>query len=177
MFIKAATFIKTHLIFLIICLLQLLCMVLSQNCVSSVSNEIRACSGDLLTLQCSALGAGITVWEGSAILECYGTNTNTISLSHSGYNLPDKPRRVCNNGAIVARAIGVDGNNYTSQLNVTVSAEVNNKTVECVHEFNFTTTALFSTVIIVHELHEGIKINHVNIFYINFLIYIQISLM
>ena len=168
MFIKAATFIKTHLIFLIICLLQLFCTVLSQNCVSSVSNEIRVCSGDLLTLECSALGAGITIWEGSAFLECYGTNTNTIFLRHSGYNSPNKPRKVCNNGAIVARAIGVDGNNYTSQLNVTVSAEMNNKTVECVHEFNFTTTGLFSTVIIVHELHEGIKIYHVNIYHNSF---------
>ena len=37
----------------------------------------------------------------------------------------------CNNGAIVARSLSVEGNNYTSQLNVTVTSDIAGTTVEC----------------------------------------------
>ena len=40
----------------------------------------------------------------------------------------------CNNGTIVARMLSVEGNNYTSQLNVTVTPDTAGKTIECVHD-------------------------------------------
>lgn len=43
----------------------------------------------------------------------------------------------CNNGAIFARAIGVSGNNYTSQLLVTTLFELFNKTVVCIHHSHY----------------------------------------
>jgi hypothetical protein len=41
---------------------------------------------------------------------------------------------VCNNGAIVARSLSVEGNNYTSQLDVIVTPDIVGKSVECLHD-------------------------------------------
>ena len=40
----------------------------------------------------------------------------------------------CNDGAIVARSLGVEGNNYTSQLIVNVTSDMNNKTITCFYD-------------------------------------------
>ena len=37
---------------------------------------------------------------------------------------------MCDNGAIVARIINVEGNSYTSQLNITVTPDTAGKTIE-----------------------------------------------
>ena len=62
----------------------------------------------------------------------------------------------CNNGAIAAQeTLGVVNNSYISQLNIhvhvgfIVSPELNNKTVECVHSYNFTEVVVRSIQIIV----------------------------
>ena len=150
--LKAVTFIKTCFI-LNLSIFQFVCT--SNFEVSSKSDE-SVCSGDLITFTCVAIGAGSTVWRGSAFMRCHGSNTKDISLRHTQFNSLDKPRGFCNNGAIVARAVGVDGDNYTSQLSVTVSPEMNNKTVECAREFNFTSVVIIIyTVIIVNEVYEG----------------------
>ena len=86
----------------------------------------------VLSFQCSIVGGGTTVWQGSAF-QCSGLN-RYISLRHSNYNATEKPYGECNNGAISARAIGVHDNQFTSKLNVNISSEMNNKTVECVHD-------------------------------------------
>ena len=135
--LKAVTFIKSCFI-LNLSIFQFVCT--SHFEVSSKSDE-NVCSGDLLTFTCVAIGAGSTVWRGSAFMRCHGSNTKDISLRHTQFNSLDKPRGFCNNGAIVACAVGVDGDNYTSQLNVTVSPEMNNKTVECVHEYDLETNS------------------------------------
>ena len=98
----------------------------------SLSRSDCVCPENLIIYQCSIVGAGTTVWQGTAF-QCSGLNRH-ISLRHSKFNTSEKPFGECNNGAITARAIGVVDNNYTSQLNVTVSPELNNKTVECVYD-------------------------------------------
>ena len=108
------------------------------------------CPRDILTYECRNIGGGFTIWSGSAF-QCVNTNQNLISLRHSQFSSLDKPQGVCNDGAIIARAIGVDGNNYTSQLNVSVSEKMNNTTVQCSHDYNLTLRIIFSAVIFVAE--------------------------
>ena len=100
-----------------------------------------------LTFECTVVGTGSTVWEECAF-ECDGTNYNFIVLRHSEFNTSEKPQGVCNNGGIIARAIGVVNNRYTSQLMLTVSPEMNNRTVECVHDYNLTSTVVDSATIL-----------------------------
>ena len=90
------------------------------------------CPGYVLTYQCSVVGGGTTVWQGTAF-QCPGLSSH-ILLRHSKFNASEKTYGECNNGAIVASVIGVVDNHYTSQLNVTLSPEMNNRTVECVYD-------------------------------------------
>ena len=39
----------------------------------------------------------------------------------------------CNNGAIAARSLGVQGRNYTSQLNITLTPYIAGKTIMCAY--------------------------------------------
>ena len=102
------------------------------------------CPGYTVTYQCSIVGGGTTVWQGTAF-QCSGLNRH-LSLRHSKFNVSVKPYGGCNNGAIIAHAIGVVDNHYTSQLNVTLSPEMNNRTVECVYD-NGTETIVGSAVL------------------------------
>ena len=60
--------------------------------------------------------------------------------------------RTCNNGAIVARILSIDGNNYTSQLNVTVTSETIGKTIECLHDDGLFVYTRFSSTITITGL-------------------------
>lgn len=86
-----------------------------------------ACPGDVLTYTCTIEGGRSTVWSGSAF-DCAG---NEIVLHHNrfaGEGVTDE----CNNGTITAHSVRVEDNShYTSQLNVTVSSGLHNKTVIC----------------------------------------------
>ena len=142
-FVKALSFTESCVLFLYLypCISITKCEALSES-----TNLKNVCSGDLVTFNCVVVGGGTTIWKGSAFPECGSNNRNEISLRHTQFNSDSEslPVGVCNNGAIAARAIGVDGDNYTSQLNMTVNAEMNNRTVECVYEYNFTTLVIFS---------------------------------
>ena len=93
--------------------------------------------GDVLTTEYAIMGGGATVWQGIAF-QCDSNNHGFISLRHSLFVVSNKPEGYCNNGAIVARALGVVNGTYVSQINVTVSPELNNTTMECVHSYNLT---------------------------------------
>ena len=67
------------------------------------------------------------MWTGSAFSS--SCDSNEIILLHNRF--PKGTTGVCNNGAIVARSIGVGDNRYTSQLTVNVTSELNNKTAIC----------------------------------------------
>ena len=89
------------------------------------------CPGDNLIFRCTALATAddVTIWKGTAI-DCRDGN-NIIVLIHSRFISPGGTSRDCNNGAIVARSIGLEDRQYTSQLNVTVTNEMAGKTIIC----------------------------------------------
>ena len=87
-----------------------------------------ACSGDILIYSCTAIGAGNTLWEGSAFA-CVG---NSIILRHSQFGVGVSGE--CNDGNIVARSVDITNNCYTSQLSFRVSPTFNSKTIKCSHD-------------------------------------------
>ena len=92
-------------------------------------NITNACPGDVLMYQCNIVGSGNTIWTGTAFSDC---SNNEIILRHSTF-ASGMAFGNCNNGAISARGLGVDNNCYSSQLNVTVNSDLNNKTIRCDH--------------------------------------------
>ena len=126
----------------------ILILVTSVSVITCSTYQVISCPGDVLTTECAIMGGGATVWQGSAF-QCDYNNIDAISLRHSQFVESSKPKETCSNGAIVAQALGVVNGSYVSQLNVTVSLELNNTTVECVHSYNFTETLVRSIQIIV----------------------------
>ena len=86
-----------------------------------------ACPNEHLIFNCTAVGSlGSTIWRVAAF-DCV---QNEIILRHSEYNSVGTTG-LCNGGAINGTSIRVEGNCYISQLNVTVTPELHNKTVTC----------------------------------------------
>ena len=80
---------------------------------------------------CSVSSGVATVWRGS-MLNC-PHNGNEILLRHS--NFENETSAACSDRDIVAYSSGVTSNgSYISQLNVTVSPEMHNGTIECIQE-------------------------------------------
>ena len=97
------------------------------------------CPEGILVFVCSINGGVATVWKGS-IFNCPG-NRNEITLRHSVFNDRISERTgSCNDGTIVAYNIDVTNNIYSSQLNITVSPEMHNGTVECIQYRGFNST-------------------------------------
>ena len=113
------------------------------NIIDAVPISGCVCPGDTLSYECTVVShsteRGATIWTGSAF-NCY-----EILLFHHRFNIGTN--RTCNNGAIVARIISVEGNNYTSQLNITVTPDTAGKTIECLN-YNWTHKILIFTSII-----------------------------
>ena len=95
---------------------------------SSSPNTGCACAGDTLTYDCTAVGLGNTLWEGSVFV-CAG---NSIVLLHTQYG-GGGTSGVCNGGEVTARSIEVNNNCYTSRLSIRVSPSFNNKTIKCTY--------------------------------------------
>ena len=91
------------------------------------------CPGDRLTYRCTVQGSptGVTVWSGTALSGCL---RNEILLQHHQFTPTGGPTGTCNNGAIVGQSLSVQGNNYTSQLNVTITPETAGKTIMCSYD-------------------------------------------
>ena len=94
------------------------------------------CLGYNIAYRCTVCGADTTatVWEGTAFY-CPAAS-NEIVLRHSQFNSSERFSRDCNGGALVAYAIREeqDSHCYISQLYATVSADLNDTTVECAFE-------------------------------------------
>ena len=97
---------------------------------------------------------GATIWKGSAF-DCIHSG-NEIALIHSSFgsqtNIESSSVAAgeCNNGSIHAHIVQVEGNYYTSQLNITVTANMIGKTIECVHD-NTSTENVIGTLIVATE--------------------------
>ena len=74
---------------------------------------------------------GVTIWNGTAFSGC---QQNEILLQHHQFTQPGGPTGTCNNGAIVGQSLSVQGNNFTSQLNVTITPETAGKTITCAYD-------------------------------------------
>ena len=104
------------------------------------------CPENIVVFDCSVSGGVATVWRGS-IFNCRG---NQIVLRH--HNFVHEASGTCNDGDIVAYNSEVTNNSYmySSRLNVTVTPEMHNGTVECIQDdfnetFVGTCTLIFST--------------------------------
>ena len=97
------------------------------------------CPEDVIVFVCSVSGGVATIWRGS-IFNCPNSG-NQILLRHR--NFENGASGTCNNGEIVAYSSEVVSNiYYSSQLNVTVTPEMHNGTVECIQpEEGFTETS------------------------------------
>ena len=101
-----------------------------------------SCPGFQLTYKCTVTGeAGATIWRGS-IFQCSSTD-NTITLRHSAFT----QIRSCNNGAIIGYGINSQNGHYTSQINITASSTMNNKTVECAYNDGSTTSVIGTSIV------------------------------
>lgn len=89
------------------------------------ANATCACPGKVLPYTCTVDGGNATIWGGTA----FNCTENEIILDHREFN--NRASGECNNGAIQGQSVDVIGTYYISQLNVTVSSELNNKTVYC----------------------------------------------
>jgi hypothetical protein len=87
-----------------------------------------ACAGDRLIYNCSIMGGTATLWRGTAF-DC-PMDENEITFRHSQF-AANQEIRICNDGDLVGRNVGVVNDCYTSQLNVIVRESFNNKTVQC----------------------------------------------
>ena len=119
-------------------------------CISltSANNNILHCGNYLcpegiLIFSCRVDGGGATIWKGS-IFNCPGKR-NEITLRHSEFdNGVAEATGSCNDGNIVAYNIDVTISNdiYSSQLNITVSPEMHNETVECIQYHRVSSTSV-----------------------------------
>lgn len=93
-------------------------------------NELRGSEG---VYNCSVVGSGKTVWKGSAF-DCPDKN-DTVNLVHSQFSTENaRASGTCNNGMIVGYGIKVEDDCFTSQLNVTVTSDLDGKDIICVHD-------------------------------------------
>jgi hypothetical protein len=105
-----------------------------------------ACPEDQLVYECSVQGGVATVWRGSAF-DC-GQASNDIILRHSRSNSVG----VCNNGRLVAQIVEAFNGTFTSQLNITVIEDMNNKTIKCAVEYVNGTMSVIKMNIIIAAL-------------------------
>ena len=98
--------------------------------------SVCVCIGQDVTFTCSIDGGGNTLYNGTAF-NCPSANSasnNQILLRHSGFGTLGEPSGMCNNGAITAEGVRVDGTRYTSRLNVTVSSDIVGMNVSCIYD-------------------------------------------
>ena len=60
--------------------------------------------------------------------------SDSISLRHSQFSNIETVVGVCNDGIIKAYGIATYGNNYTSQLNITIDDSMLGQTIQCAHD-------------------------------------------
>ena len=119
----------------------------AENTFSQVPISSCTCSAYTLTYECTVISGsgGSTIWQGTAF-NCVGS-TNEIDLLHNRFESDRNILKTCNNKTIVVQGLRIDGNCYTSQLNVTVSPNKIGDTIECAHDNNGTTDTIGFSII------------------------------
>ena len=85
-----------------------------------------------MVFECTTTGGVATVWQGS-IFNC-ARMSDSISLRHSQFSNIETVVGVCNDGIIKAYGIATYGNNYTSQLNITIDDSMLGQTIQYAHD-------------------------------------------
>ena len=107
-----------------------------------VSPNECICPGDKLTYECTVTKGAQTIWNGSAF-DCPDRNNQIKFNSKLRYYR----NRRCTNATIKGRIISTGGNNYTSQLSITVTPDTARKSIACLSNNERTTRPIFSLVI------------------------------
>ena len=94
--------------------------------------------------ECTAVGGGFTLWNGSAF-HCT-LSGNEIFIPH-GNNF-NHVTKTCNGGAIVGQSIRMKNNVYTSRLIVNTTSELNGTTVECSQDSRSSSVTLIGKSVI-----------------------------
>ena len=103
------------------------------------------CPGiSVVSFQCSIVGQGSSVWQGTALLSC-----GVIILPHQRFGELGEPFQECSDGEIVAYGVNSSGNTYISQLDVLVSDKLRNKTVECIYNDGINERSIGSMALVV----------------------------
>ena len=76
------------------------------------------------------MGGYTTIWTGSAF-DCY---CSEIALFHRYFHMYVTH---CGNRPIEAKIISIEGNNYTSQLNVTVTPDIAGTNMKCAKDIGY----------------------------------------
>ena len=107
-----------------------------------VTSSDCACPDDDQIYECTVVGdlGGITVWHGTAF-NCE-ISANLINLLHSQFISEEGAFGNCNGGAIRGKSLRIENNRYISQLVVTLSSDMNGKTIKCVYDNGRTTTLI-----------------------------------
>ena len=113
------------------------------NALLSLTNDCP-CPGHNITFECTVTGGGTTVWQGSGVFNCPNHN-NEVILRHISFD--SSVRGVCNDGAIVGESLRINGNSYTSQLNIVYKEEYAGKNVTCSYDDGTVTTPFSSTIV------------------------------
>ena len=143
-------------------------MILECYGITLSSSSPCVCPGDVLTYECTVEGIAdvmSTIWTGTAF-DCQSSE-NELLLIHSTSRFTETQR--CNHGAITGRGIRVVGNNYTSQINITVDPSMDGENVVCFYHSGSSITVVGNSSI---QLTTGIVTQTFN-GYILQLIYIS----
>ena len=116
----------------------------------AVSSTTCLCPGDNLRFECTIVGKGTTLWTGSAFMTC-----DYIALLHSRFT--QGTSGTCNSGSLIGRSVGVESGCYTSQLNITISRELDESSIECVHDNGTQLLTVGTSKVKLKGKHHGIK--------------------
>ena len=89
------------------------------------------------------------MWSGSAFM----CQAREISLRHGRFNQMEAIGS-CNDGAIVGRGVASNGDQYTSQLDVTLSSGLIGRTVTCSVDDGVGSTEIGTTTLAVNATSE-----------------------
>ena len=91
------------------------------------------CPGDILIYECTVMGGHATIWKGST----FDCPCKDLVLLHSHFYYYGTRNYYCNNRTIEAKIISPEGNNYTSQLNVTVTPDIAGTIITCAKDAGY----------------------------------------